>query len=60
MTTQNPDIWRAMQERVKTAVPMERVGQPQEIADGVIWLAGGRSSFVNGIVLSVDGGYCAR
>jgi NAD(P)-dependent dehydrogenase (short-subunit alcohol dehydrogenase family) len=60
MTTKNPMVWQAMQERVVTAVPMQRVGQPQEIADGVVWLAGGRSSFVNGIALSVDGGYCAR
>jgi NAD(P)-dependent dehydrogenase (short-subunit alcohol dehydrogenase family) len=60
MTTKNPLVWKAMQERVATAVPMERVGQPNEIADGVVWLAGGRSSFVNGIALSVDGGFCAR
>lgn len=60
MTTKAPLVWQAMQERVVSAVPMQRVGQPQEIADGVIFLSGGRSSFVAGIALSVDGGYTAR
>lgn len=46
MTTKNPLVLEAMVQRVATAVPMGRMGQPQEIADGVVWLCGGRSSFV--------------
>jgi NAD(P)-dependent dehydrogenase (short-subunit alcohol dehydrogenase family) len=49
-----------MKEKVANAVPMERMGQPEEIADGVIYLAGGRSSFVTGTALFVDGGYTQR
>ncbi|KAI0908641.1 putative oxidoreductase [Ustulina deusta] len=60
LTTKNPGVFKAMQERVTTAVPMMRVGQPQEIADGVVYLAGGRSSFVTGATLMVDGGYTER
>jgi NAD(P)-dependent dehydrogenase (short-subunit alcohol dehydrogenase family) len=60
MTTKDPLVWQAMQERVVSAVPMQRVGKPQEIADGVVFLSGGRSSFVAGAALSVDGGYTAR
>jgi NAD(P)-dependent dehydrogenase (short-subunit alcohol dehydrogenase family) len=60
LTTKNPDVLKAMQERVSTAVPMKRMGQPQELADGVLYLAGGRSSFVTGSVLMVDGGYTCR
>lgn len=60
MTTKNPDVLKAMQERISTAVPMQRMGQPEEIADGVLYLAGGRSSFVTGSALSVDGGYTQR
>ncbi|GKU09363.1 unnamed protein product [Fusarium langsethiae] len=41
-------------------VPMHRMGQPEEIADGVLYLAGGRSSFVTGSALAVDGGYTQR
>lgn len=60
MTTQSPLIRQAMEERVGSAVPMQRMGRPEEIADGVVYLAGGRSSFVTGTTLFVDGGYTQR
>lgn len=60
MTTKNPQVLEAMQKRVATAVPMERMGMASEIADGVLYLAGGRSSFVTGSALMVDGGYTCR
>lgn len=60
LTTKSPEILKAMNERIATAVPMERMGRPEEIADGVLYLAGGRSSFVTGSALSVDGGYTQR
>ncbi|PSN61556.1 NAD(P)-binding protein [Corynespora cassiicola Philippines] len=60
MTTRNPAVKKAMDERIQTAVPMQRMGVPKEIADGVLYLAGGRSSFVTGSALVVDGGYTSR
>ncbi|EXA36588.1 hypothetical protein FOQG_15681 [Fusarium oxysporum f. sp. raphani 54005] len=60
MTTKNPEVLKAMQERITTAVPMQRMGAPEEIADGVLYLSGGRSSFVTGSALVVDGGYTQR
>lgn len=60
MTTNNLEVLRAMEERVESAVPMKRMGAPKEIADGVLYLAGGRSSFVTGSALMVDGGYTSR
>jgi NAD(P)-dependent dehydrogenase (short-subunit alcohol dehydrogenase family) len=60
MTTKNPEVLKAMEERVESAVPMKRMGIPKEIADGVLYLAGGRSSFVTGSALMVDGGYTSR
>ncbi|KAL3957010.1 hypothetical protein ACCO45_007588 [Purpureocillium lilacinum] len=60
MTTRSPEVLKAMEERVGTAVPMRRMGDPKEIADGVLYLAGGRSSFVTGSALMVDGGYTSR
>lgn len=60
LTTSDPLILAAMQERVASAVPMGRMGQPSEIADAVIYLAGGRSSFVTGSALMVDGGFTQR
>lgn len=37
--------------------PLRKLGQPEEIADGVVFLASSLSSFVNGFGLAVDGGY---
>lgn len=53
-------VLQAMNERVKRAVPMGRMGKTREIADGVLYLSGGRGSFVTGTGLVVDGGYTER
>ena len=37
-------------------VPARRAGGPEEVADTVAWLAGPGSSYVNGAVITVDGG----
>jgi NAD(P)-dependent dehydrogenase (short-subunit alcohol dehydrogenase family) len=39
-----------------SAIPLGRVGKPDEIAKAVVFLASDDSSFVNGIELFVDGG----
>ena len=45
-----------MQEALKNAIPMKRVAKASEVADGVLYFASDRSSFVTGQVLSVSGG----
>ncbi len=40
--------------------PLGRLGQPEEIASVAAFLASEDSSFINGVVLPVDGGYTAR
>lgn len=36
-------------------IPMQRTGQPGEVANAVLWLASDEASFVNGAALPVDG-----
>jgi NAD(P)-dependent dehydrogenase (short-subunit alcohol dehydrogenase family) len=40
--------------------PMNRMGQPQEVADAVVFLCSDKASFITGHPLAVDGGYLAR
>jgi NAD(P)-dependent dehydrogenase (short-subunit alcohol dehydrogenase family) len=42
------------------AEPVGRMGRPEEIGEGVVWLLSDAASFVTGHALSIDGGYVAR
>jgi NAD(P)-dependent dehydrogenase (short-subunit alcohol dehydrogenase family) len=44
-------------ERRSAVVPLRRVGQPQDMADAILFLASDRASYVNGEEILVDGGY---
>ena len=41
-------------------VPMGRIGQPDEIADAVVWLCSDRAAFITGHALPIDGGWVAQ
>jgi NAD(P)-dependent dehydrogenase (short-subunit alcohol dehydrogenase family) len=47
-------------ETLRKAVPMERVGRAEEIADAVLWLCSSAASYVTGQSLAVDGGFTMR
>ncbi len=40
--------------------PIGRLGQPEEVAELVVWLSSDKASFVSGAYYAVDGGYLAR
>lgn len=40
--------------------PMKRLGQPDEIAKGFIFLSCEESSFISGTSLEIDGGFLAE
>jgi 3-oxoacyl-[acyl-carrier protein] reductase len=46
------DAWEAL----AADIPMGRIGQPEELANVVVFLASERASFVTGAVTPVDGG----
>lgn len=52
--------WKGDPSNASGRVPMGRIGRPEEVAEAVVWLLSGRSSFVNGHVLPVDGGMMAQ
>ena len=43
-------------EMMKEKTPLRRLGEPKDIANAYLYLASDESNFVNGAVLSVDGG----
>ncbi|BDT69394.1 3-oxoacyl-[acyl-carrier-protein] reductase [Comamonadaceae bacterium OS-1] len=42
--------------RVNQMVPMQRVGQPEEVADLVSFLASDRAAYISGQIISINGG----
>ena len=42
---------------LSSAVPMGRLGKPDEIAKAVVFLASDDASFITGVELFVDGGF---
>jgi NAD(P)-dependent dehydrogenase (short-subunit alcohol dehydrogenase family) len=42
------------------AEPVARMGKPEEIGEGVVWLLSDAASFVTGHAMAIDGGWVAR
>lgn len=45
--------------QLELRIPANRFGTPEEVADVVVWLLSPQSTFVNGTVITVDGGETA-
>jgi NAD(P)-dependent dehydrogenase (short-subunit alcohol dehydrogenase family) len=47
-------------EEIRKHHPMGRLGEPEEVAKAIAFLASDDASFITGAILAVDGGYLAR
>ena len=53
---ENPELWG----KSKSLIPMEKLGEPETIAEAVTWLCSDESSYITGQTLTVDGGVLAQ
>ena len=44
---------------VAAALPLRRMGMPEEVAEAVVWLLSDAASYVIGHILAADGGFLA-
>ncbi len=44
------------EDELKKLIPMQRFGEPEEVADAVAFLASAKASYITGTVLSINGG----
>jgi NAD(P)-dependent dehydrogenase (short-subunit alcohol dehydrogenase family) len=59
----NEDSYATFVERSKTTHPVGRIGEPEEIADLILFLASSKAGWITGVTYSIDGGRaqtCAR
>jgi NAD(P)-dependent dehydrogenase (short-subunit alcohol dehydrogenase family) len=55
-----PEQALALQQDLMGRIPLKRVGEPRDIANGVLFLASDESSYMTGSELVIDGGYTAK
>ena len=49
---------KEVEESLIKNIPAKRMAKPQEIADVVTFLCSENASYINGVTINVDGGYC--
>jgi len=55
--TKTDEEWQQLKGGLAAGIPLGRVGEPDEVAKAVVFLASDDASFVNGTELFVDGGF---
>src|SRR5665213_3224504 len=58
-TRMTEDSMRRRGDRIMAQIPAGRMGNPEEIAEMVVWLCSERASYVTGACYNVDGGWMA-
>lgn len=49
-------VWEPGEERTAAALPLARIGEPQDVARAVLWLTSDEAEWITGADLLVDGG----
>lgn len=60
LASQSKEGTEAFRQNLESRHPIGRVGQPEDIAYGILYLASDESKFVTGSELVIDGGYTAQ
>jgi NAD(P)-dependent dehydrogenase (short-subunit alcohol dehydrogenase family) len=58
-TPMTAETQRERAEHITNRTPLARFGEPDEIAEMVVWLCSARASYVTGSGYAVDGGWTA-
>jgi 3-oxoacyl-[acyl-carrier protein] reductase len=53
-------VWEGGEDAVAGGLPLGRIGEPEDVARAVVWLASDAASWVTGADLLVDGGTRVR
>jgi NAD(P)-dependent dehydrogenase (short-subunit alcohol dehydrogenase family) len=53
-------LWEPHEERLKVALPLGRIGEPEDVAHLAVFLAGDASSWITGQTIVIDGGALVR
>ncbi|QKZ17004.1 SDR family oxidoreductase [Streptomyces chartreusis] len=53
-------VWEPGEEEVAAALPLGRIGEPEDVARAVVWLASDAAEWITGADLLVDGGTRVR
>lgn len=58
--TANLQEYKTAMDQLIQATPMKRLGQPEEVAKAILFLASDEASYITGGELVIDGGYAAQ